>query len=124
MSTRTPARLEFLSDSTPILWLLVGLFGFVGACFLIIAAKELERGNTGLPAAGAMAAGFVGILMAIYAAGQAERLILRIDRLKRTVHLSGRLPWRRRELSWKRHEIIGVEIEQDQDSDGDRIWRM
>lgn len=123
MNPGTNSRPDSLSDSTPILWLLAGLFGFVGACFLVLAAKELERGNPGLPAAGAMAAGFAGIIVAFYAAGQAERLILRADRLRRTVHLSGRLPWRRRDMSWQRHEIMGVEIEQDEDSDGDPIWR-
>lgn len=116
-------RPDSVSDSTPMVWVLAGLFAIVAGAFLALAVQETARGKVGLPVAAAMAVGFIGLVAATFAAGQAERRTLSVDRLRRTVHLSGRLPWRRRGTSWKRGDISGVEIEQDEDSDGDPIWR-
>lgn len=112
-----------LSDSQPLVWLVVGIFGIVGVAFLGLAAQEAARGKVGLPVAGALAAGLIGVGLALYAARQAERLVLDIDRWQRRVLLSGRLLWRRRERTWSFNEIDDVEIEEDKDSEGEHVWR-
>jgi hypothetical protein len=112
-----------LSDSQPLVWLLAGIFGIVGFAFLGLAAQETARGKVGLPVAGDLAAGLIGVGCALYAAQQAERLVLDIDKWHRRVVLSGRLLWRRRERTWSFSEIADVEIEEDKDSEGEHVWR-
>lgn len=123
MTTKATPSHDTLTDSQPIVWIVAGLFAFVGACFLALAVQETARGHVGLPVAGALLAAIIGLVSAGYAARTAERLTLDLDRLRRTVTLTGRLPWRRRSTTWRFTDVAGVEVEEDQDSDGDPIWR-
>lgn len=112
-----------LRDNPAILWLPAGLFGFVGATFIVLAAKEAGRGGPPLATAGAMAVGSMGVFMGLFAAREAERIVVDIDRLHRRVTRTTSLLWRRCSQSWSFDEIADFELEEARDEDGDPIWR-
>jgi hypothetical protein len=120
MPTR-PAPVIF-HDTPYLVWLVVIGCAALGACLIVLGAKDLVAGAwmTGLPA---VAIGIAGCVCSRIFSTYAERTVVTVDPENRRVDLVGQLPWRQRHLSWHFDEIETVEPEKWDDGDARPSWR-